>query len=112
MCLERYLHLSGREAGGTRGQTRMGPLISCFMYDVWHAFEYLHVSEGDANKEEKKRKEVQRSAFPLSTKSLCKQLGMMQFKNLTGNTRSEYQRLIRARPQPQKVQMRMLVENQ
>lgn len=29
----------------------MGPLISCFMYDVWHVFEYLHVSEGDANRE-------------------------------------------------------------
>lgn len=28
----------------------MGPLISCFMYDGWHAFEYLHVSEGDANR--------------------------------------------------------------
>lgn len=36
----------------TRGQTRVGPLISCFMYDVWHVFEYLHVSEGDANREE------------------------------------------------------------
>lgn len=28
----------------------MGPLISCFMYDGWHVFEYLHVSEGDANR--------------------------------------------------------------
>lgn len=28
----------------------MGPLISCFMYDGWHAFEYLHVSEVDANR--------------------------------------------------------------
>ena len=37
----------------TGGQTRVGPLISCFMYDVWHVFEYLHVSEGDANREEK-----------------------------------------------------------
>lgn len=42
------------KSGSTRGQTRMGPLISCFMYDVWHVFEYLHVSEGDANREGKK----------------------------------------------------------
>lgn len=28
----------------------MGPLILCFMYDGWHAFEYLHVSESDANR--------------------------------------------------------------
>lgn len=46
----------------TRGQTRMGQLISCFMYDGWHVFEYLHVSEGDANrKEEKRREKVQRN---------------------------------------------------
>ena len=53
----------------TRGQTRMGPLISCFMYDVWHVFEYLHVSEGDANRK-KKREEVWRTVFPLSTKAV------------------------------------------
>lgn len=39
----------------TRGQTSTGPLKSCFMYDVWHVFEYLHVSEGDANREGGKR---------------------------------------------------------
>lgn len=57
----------------TRGQTRMGPLISCFMYDGWHVFEYLHVSEGDANRDrKKKREEVQRTVIPLSTKTVCK----------------------------------------
>lgn len=31
----------------------MGPLRSCFMYDEWPALGYLHVSEGDANREGK-----------------------------------------------------------
>lgn len=63
----------------TRGQTRIGPLISCFMYDVWHVFEYLHVSEGDANISGKNWEEVQRTELPLSTETLGKQLSMMQF---------------------------------
>lgn len=33
----------------------MGPLISCFMYDERRVFEYLHVSEGDANREGRRR---------------------------------------------------------
>lgn len=28
----------------------MGPFVSCFMYDMWHVFEYLHMSEGDAER--------------------------------------------------------------
>ena len=51
----------------TRGQTRMGPLISCFMYDGWHVFEYLHVSEGDANREEKSERKFRELRF------LCQQ---------------------------------------
>lgn len=51
----------------TRGQTRMGPLITCFMYDVWHVFEYLHVSEGDANREEKRGRKFRELCF------LCQQ---------------------------------------
>lgn len=58
----------------------MGPLISCIMYDGWHAFEYLHVSEGDANREEKRGRKFTELP-PLSTKTLCKQLGMMQFQS-------------------------------
>lgn len=63
----------------------MGPLISCFMYDVWHVFEYLHVSEGDANREGKNWEEVQTTLLPLSTKSLYKQFSMMQFQSGTSN---------------------------
>lgn len=37
----------------TRGQTRTGPLLSCFMYDEWRTLEYLRMSEGDANGEGK-----------------------------------------------------------
>lgn len=60
----------------------MGPLISCFMYDVWHVFEYLHVSEGDANREgKKKREEVHGTVFSLSTKTVCNELSMMQFQS-------------------------------
>lgn len=77
----------------TRGQTRMGPLISCIMYDVWHVFEYLHVSEGDANREEKRGRKFRELCFLLSTKTVCKQLSMMQFQSWTSN--SAYRLLIR-----------------
>lgn len=59
----------------------MGPLISCIMYDVWHVFEYLHVSEGDANREEKRGRKFRELCFLLSTKTVCKQLSMMQFQS-------------------------------
>lgn len=77
----------------TRGQTRMGPLISCIMYDVWHVFEYLHVSEGDANRGEKRGRKFRELCFLLSTKTVCKQSSMMQFQSWTGN--SAYHLLIR-----------------
>lgn len=51
----------------TRGQTSMGPLISCIMYDEWHVFEYLHVSEGDANRKEKRSRKFRELGF------LCQQ---------------------------------------
>lgn len=51
----------------TRGQTRMRPLTSCFMYGVWHVFEYLHLSEGDANREENRGKKFRELCF------LCQQ---------------------------------------
>lgn len=55
----------------------MGPLISCFMYDEWPVFEYLHVFEGDANRGGK------RGSFrelPLSTKSVCNKCGVMHLQ--------------------------------
>lgn len=55
----------------------MGPLISCFMYDEWPAFEYLHVSEGDANRGGKRGSFTE---LPLSTESVCKKCGVMHLQ--------------------------------
>lgn len=72
----------------TRGQTRSGPLTSCFMHDERHVLEYLHVSEGDANrvKIKNRRKKSSENSASLSTKTLCKQLSMMQYFSRASNT--------------------------
>lgn len=58
VCLERYLHLSGWGAGGQEVRQEWDHLFHVLWMTCGVCFEYLHVSEGDANIVGRKREEV------------------------------------------------------
>ncbi len=93
VCLECYLHLSGWEAGGQEVRQEWDHLyhvlcMTCGMcLNIYMCLKVMQI--------ERKKEEVQRTVFPLSTKTVRKQLSMMQFQSWTCNTLSAYHLLIR-----------------
>lgn len=82
MCLECYLHLSGREAGGQEVRQEWDHLYHVLCMTCGMCLNiYMCLKVMQIEREKKKREEVHGTVFSLSTKTVCNELSMMQFQS-------------------------------